>query len=192
MKPFRGEGVSSPRRTFSAWVYISNDDSEYGASVSGENSQTMVIYAVLVLFLMIGAGGLGLMSIVLDNGEKEYTLPHDYIVDSGTYLGVDADGTGTSKYLNESQREYLYHFVTTLSNGEVVFDVICDSEKIPISELYTKGEAATIGDVQCTWWSYSPDNMVCSFAIDEKMVVHQYIVSAQDGTWSFTGNLNDS
>ncbi len=152
----------------------------------------MVVYALLVLFLMIGAGGLGLMSIVLDNGEKEYAQPHDYVVDSGTYLGVDAVGTGTSKYLNESQREYLYHFVTTLGNGEVVFDVICDSEKVPITDLYTKEEAATIDDFQCTWWSYSPDDMTCRFAIDEKMVVHQYVVSAQNGSWSFTANLNDS
>jgi len=152
----------------------------------------MVIYAILILFLMIGVGGLGLLSIVLDTGEKEYTLPHDYVVESGTYLGTDASGTGTSQYFNESQREYLYHFVTTLSNGSVTFDIICGSDKVPIGDLYTKGDSVTIDDVQCTWWSYDPDNILCKFAIDEKMVVHQYVISAQDGTWSFTANLNDS
>ncbi len=159
--------------------------------MNGENSQTLIIYAVLVLLLMMGVAGLGIMSIVLDTGDKEYMQSHDYEVDSGTYIGVDAVGTGKSEYLNESQREYLYHFTTELNNGTVIFDVICDSEKVPVTDIYTKGESATLDDVQCTWWSYNPSGMDCKFAIDEKMVVHQYVLTADDGTWSFTGSLND-
>jgi len=160
--------------------------------MASENSQTMVLYALLVVFLMIGAAGLGIMSVILDSGDKEYTHSHEYAVESGTYLGADASGSGRSDYYNESQRDYLYRIETNLSNGSVAFDIICGSDKVPISSIYDKGESVTLDDTQCTWWSYIQDKILYKFAIDEKMVVHQYIVSAQDGTWSFTANLNDS
>ena len=160
--------------------------------MSAESTQNTILYVILVLFLMIGAAGLGIMSVVLDTGDKEYTQPHDYEVDSGTYLGVTAIGTGHSKYFNENNRDYLYQFTTTLSNGTVTFDVICDSDKIPIAHIYTKGESATLDDTRCTWWSFDSRDGHCEFAIDEKMVVHQYVMTASDGTWSFTANLKDA
>ncbi len=160
--------------------------------MSAESTQNTILYVILVLFLMIGAAGLGIMSVILDTGDKEYAQPHDYEVDSGTYLGVAASGTGNSKYFNESSRDYLYRFTTTLNNGIVTFDVICDSDKIPITQIYTKGESATLDDTQCTWWSFDPKDGHCEFAIDEKMVVHQYVMTALDGTWSFTANLKDA
>ncbi len=141
---------------------------------------------------MMGTVGLGLMSVMLDTGDKDYMQSHDYEVDSGTYLGVTASGTGSSQYYNETDRDYLYEFTTSLSNGTVTFDVICDSDKIPITRIYTKGESVTLDETQCTWWSFDPRDGHCEFAIDEKMVVHQYVMTAYDGTWSFTANLNDA
>ena len=160
--------------------------------MSAESTQNTILYVILVLFLMIGAAGLGIMSVMLDTGDKDYMQSHDYEVDSGTYLGVAANGTGNSQYYNESSKEYLYQFTTTLSNGTVTFDVICDSDKIPITQIYTKGESATLDDTQCTWWSFDPRDGHCEFAIDEKMIVHQYVMTAPDGTWSFTANLKNA
>ena len=157
--------------------------------MSGESSQALVVYAVLVLFLMIGAAGIGIMSMMLDNQDKELTTPHDYDVDGGTYKDVLASGTGRSEYLNESQREYLYHFVTSLDGGTEVFDVICGSDKVPVGSIYAKGDAETVGGAECTWWSYDPGHISCRFAIDGKMVVHKYVVTASDGSWSFSAVL---
>ena len=157
--------------------------------MSGESSQTLVVYAVLVLFLMIGVAGIGIMSMVLDNQDKEFTAPHDYDVEGGTYKGAPASGTGRSEYLNESQQDYLYHFVTSLNGGTEAFDVICGSDKVPIGSIYTKGDVETIGGAECTWWSYEHGSTQSRFAIDGKMVVHRYVMSASDGSWSFSAAL---
>jgi hypothetical protein len=159
-----------------------------------EYSQTILIYAVLVVLLMMGTVAMGLMSIYLGDKEKDYEASHDYSL-SGTYMGYDASGTGVSKYINESQREYMYHFTSDVSyggsEGRLVFDVICGGDKVPV-EIYTKGASETVGGAECVWWSYRPDSMLCEFAIDPAMVVHQYRISASDGSWTVVGDLAGS
>lgn len=174
-------------------VYISISGYEGSDTMSSsENSQTVMIYALLVIFMMMGVGAMGLLSIVIDNGEKEFMQSHVYEVGSGTYMGSDAGGTGKSEYINESQRDYMYHFVTDLGKGTEAFDVICGEDKVPVGAIYTKGATETVDGKECTWWSYRPGQTEVRFAIDGSMVVHEYVVAATDGSWSFTAALNDS
>jgi hypothetical protein len=161
--------------------------------MANESSQTVLIYAILVVFLMMGVAAMGLMSVMMDDKDKDYKASHDYSV-SGTYMGYGASGTGESKYINESQREYMYHFTVEIvygeSKGTMAFDVICGDDKVPV-EIYTKGSSETIGGADCVWWSYTPNPMLCEFAIDSSMVVHQFRLTASDGSWALVGDLAD-
>ena len=157
-----------------------------------EQSHNIALYAVVVILLMMGTAAMGFMSLYIGNQQKDYETPHDYEV-SGTYIGYDASGTGHSRYINESQREYLYHFTTSVSYGSseetLQFDIICGEDKVPVS-IYEKGPAETVGGAECVWWSYQSDSKLHEFAIDGSMTVRQYRISASDGSWALTGNLS--
>ena len=154
-------------------------------------SQSKFAIAAVVLIMMAGAAVFGFMSIAFN--DDKYTAPHDYEVVSGTCDGFQASGTGHSKYLNESQREYLYQFDTKveLQGGqtrEFTFSVICDSDHVPV-DIYSRGASETVDGKDCVWWGYSVGSERYDFALDGDMVVHRYVVSDVSGAWSFTSEL---
>ena len=158
-------------------------------------AQAKFIYAILVVFLVLGVAAMAFVMIALDDPDSEYARPHDYIIESGTYMGHDASGTGHSDYYNESPREFVYRFVTDVSYGgkteSLRFDVICGLDKAPVDSIYKKEEKKTVSGIECTWWSYSAKTFDCRFAIDSGMVVRTYVLSDSEGTWSLTASLND-
>ena len=154
-------------------------------------SQSKFAIAAVVLIMMAGVAVFGFMSIAFN--DDKYTAPHDYEVVSGTCDGFQASGTGHSKYLNESQREYLYQFDTKveLQGGqtrEFTFSVICDSDHVPV-DIYSRGASETVDGKDCVWWGYSVGSERYDFALDGDMVVHRYVVSDVSGAWSFTSEL---
>ena len=151
------------------------------------------VYVVFVIILMAGVAAIGLTGFLFENGENEYEKSHDYTVVSGTYEGASVSGEGHSRYYNESSREYLYSFETVIKYGgserTVSFEVICSSDKVPVSKIYDEKETETIDGTECVWWSYDSAGEKYDFAIDGKMVVHRYAVSGAG--WSFAAVLDD-
>ena len=156
-------------------------------------SQNKFAIVAVVLIMMAAVAVFGFMSIAFDADDK-FTAPHDYEVSSGTFEGHQVSGSGHSKYLNESQREYLYQFDTDVSyKGDQArsfrFNVICGSDHVPIGSIFTEDGAETIDGAECTWWHYVVEEERFDFALDGDMVVHKYSVSDVSGGWSFTSVL---
>ena len=156
-------------------------------------SQNKFAIVAVVLIMMAAVAVFGFMSIAFDADDK-FTAPHDYEVSSGTFEGHQVSGSGHSKYLNESQREYLYQFDTDISyQGDQTrsfkFNVICGSDHVPIGSIFSEDGAETIDGAECTWWHYVVEGERFDFALDGDMVVHKYSVSDVSGGWSFTSVL---
>ncbi len=125
--------------------------------------------------MMLGVGAMGLMSILLEEKDNEYTHPHDYYV-SGAYGPKSVTGTGNSVYINESEREYLYQFTTTVNGCDVPkFNVICDSSRKP-TDLYERLGEVTVDDEQLSRYRYVFEGATFTFDMDEKMAVHHYTI----------------
>ncbi|MBO4763685.1 MAG: hypothetical protein J5485_03605, partial [Candidatus Methanomethylophilaceae archaeon] len=133
-------------------------------------SQNKFAIVAVVLIMMAAVAVFGFMSIAFDADDK-FTAPHDYEVSSGTFDGHQVSGAGHSKYLNESQREYLYQFDTDISyQGDQTrsfkFNVICGSDHVPIGSIFTEDGAETIDGAECTWWHYVVEGERFDFALD--------------------------
>ncbi len=138
-----------------------------------------IAYCVLIILMILGVGAMGLMQILLEERDNEYTHPHSYLV-TGDYETEFIEGTGNSVYINESENEYLYQFITVISNLDIPkFNVICDSSKKPIY-LYDYLGDVVMDMVDCSEYRYVSDSFTFTFDIDEKMIVHYYTIGSDD------------
>ena len=129
--------------------------------------------------MMLGVGAMGMMAMLLEDKDNEYTHPHDYYV-SGTCGPRSVTGSSNSVYINESEREYLYQFTTTVNGCDIPrFNVICDSSKRP-TDIYEDMGQVIVDDEQLSRYRYEFEGVTFTFDIDEKMVVHHYTVVSDD------------
>lgn len=136
-----------------------------------------ITYVVLVVILLVGVGTTAALFMIMQDQNVDYTKPHNYSLD-GTSYGESVDGFGDSKFINESEREYVYQFENHVKGLEIpTFTVICNSDKVP-NDIYERLGEITVDDKQCTEWTYSVKGVSFTFDIDSNMVVHRYMIES--------------
>lgn len=134
-----------------------------------------MIVTIFVAIFMVGTLSLYALSMMNDVEDPHETERH-YAV-SGTWGGVECEGTGVAKYTPENSNYHLYSYVLDLDNGETFsFGMVFLADDTPDPSLYVTTGSTEIDGKSVSIWTHDNLGVDYTFYISDFCTVEKAIL----------------